>query len=188
MSNSVRPHRWQHLTSHSRMSGSRWVITPSWLPGLWRSFLYRSSVYSCNLFLISYASVQFSSVAQLCPTLCNPWTAAGQASLSFIISWSLLKLMSIESMMPSNHLILCCPLPLLPSIFPSIIFFSSDSAHRIWWPKYWNLSFSIILSMNIQGWFPLGLNGLISLKSMGLSRIISRTTIQKHQFFNTQPS
>ena len=96
--------------------------------------------------------------------------------------------MSIESMMPSNHLILCCPLPLLPSIFPSIIFFSSESAHRIWWPKYWNLSFSIILSMNIQGWFPLGLNGLISLKSMGLSRIISRTTIQKHQFFNTQPS
>ena len=61
-----------HLTSHSRMSGSRSVITPLWLSESWRSFLYRSSVYSCHLFLISYASVQFSSVAQLCPTLCNP--------------------------------------------------------------------------------------------------------------------
>ena len=73
----------------------------------------------------------------------TPWTAACQASLSFASSWSLLKLMSTESVMPSNHLILCCPLLLLPSIFPSIRVFSSELALCIRWPKYWNFSFSI---------------------------------------------
>ena len=72
-----------------------------------------------------------------------PWTAACQASLSFTISQSLLKLMSTESMMPSNHLILCCPLLLLPSIFPSIRVFSNESTLHIKWPKYWSFSFSI---------------------------------------------
>ena len=76
------------------------------------------------------------SVAQLCLTLYNPWTAARQASLSITISWSLLKLMSIESVMPSNHLILCRPLLLLPSIFPSIRVFSNESVLCIRWPKY----------------------------------------------------
>ena len=71
-----------------------------------------------------------------------PWTAAHQASLSFTISQSLLRLMSIESVMPSNHLILCCPLLLLPSIFPSIRVFSSESALHIRWPKYWSFSIS----------------------------------------------
>ena len=73
----------------------------------------------------------------------TPWTAACQASLSFTISWSLLKLMSIELVMPSNHLIFCCPLLLLSSIFPSIRVFSSDLALHIRWPKYWSFSFSI---------------------------------------------
>ena len=73
----------------------------------------------------------------------TPWTAAHQASLSITNSWSLLKLMSIESMMLSNHLILCHPLLLPPSIFPSIRVFSSESAHHIRWPKYWSFSFSI---------------------------------------------
>ena len=73
----------------------------------------------------------------------SPWTVAHQASLSFTISWSLLKLMSIESMMPSNHLILCCPLLLLPSIFPSIRVFSNESALHIRLPRYWSFSFSI---------------------------------------------
>ena len=86
---------------------------------------------------------QFSSVAQSYRTLCNPWTAACQASLSITNSRSLLKLMSIESVMPSNHLILCCPLLLLPSIFPSIRVFTNESVLRIGWPKYWRLSFSI---------------------------------------------
>ena len=77
------------------------------------------------------------SVAQLCPTLCDPWIAAHQASLSFTVSQSWLKLMSIELVMPSNHLILCCPL-LLPSVFPSIKVFSHESALHIRWPGYWN--------------------------------------------------
>ena len=76
-------------------------------------------------------------------TLCDPWTAAHQPSLSFTISRSLLKLMSIEWMMPSNHLILCHPLLLLPSIFSSIRVFSKESVLRIRWPKYWSFSFSI---------------------------------------------
>ena len=81
----------------------------------------------------------------------TPWIVARQASLSFIISWSLLKLMSIESLMPSNHLIFCCPLLLLPSIFPSIRVFSSESALHIRWPKYWSLSFSISPSGEYSG-------------------------------------
>ena len=88
-------------------------------------------------------SVQFSSVAQSCPTLCNPWTAARQASLSITNSQSLLKLMSIELVMPSNHLIVCHLLLLPPSIFPSIRIFSSESVLHIRWPKYWSFSFSI---------------------------------------------
>ena len=89
------------------------------------------------------ASVQFSSITQSCPTLCNPMDAAHQASLSITNSWSLLKLMSIESVMPSNHLILCRPHLLLPSIFPSIRVFSSESVLHISWPKYWSFSFNI---------------------------------------------
>ena len=81
-------------------------------------------------------------------------------------------LMSFELVMPSNHLILCHPLLLLPSIFPSIRVFFKASALRIRWPKYWSFSFSISLPMNIQGWFPLGLTGLISLPSKGLSSLL----------------
>ena len=86
---------------------------------------------------------QFSSVAQSCPTLCDPCIAACQASLFITNSWSLLKFMSIESMMPSNHLTLCQPLLLLPSVFPTIKDFSSEQVLRIRWPKYWSFSFSI---------------------------------------------
>ena len=96
-----------------------------------------------------------------------------QASLSFTISQSLLKLISIESVMPSNHLILCCPFLLLPSLFPSIRVFFNESVLHIRWPKYWSFSFSISLSMNIQDWFPLGLTSLIFLLSKGLSRVFS---------------
>ena len=99
----------------------------------------------------------------------TPWTAARQASLCFTNSQSLLKLMSIESVMPSNHLILCHPLLLLSSVFPSIRVFSKESACHIWWPKYW--SFSISLSNEYSDWFPLGWTGWISLQSKGLTRI-----------------
>ena len=87
--------------------------------------------------------VQFSSVAQSCPTLCDPWIEACQAFLSITNSRSLPKLMSIQLVMPCNHLILCCPLLLLLSIFSSIRVFSNESVLRIRWPKYWSFSFSI---------------------------------------------
>ena len=91
------------------------------------------------------------SFTQSCLTLCDPWTAARQASLSITNSWGILKLMSIESVMPSNHLILCCRILLLPSIFLSIRVFSNESALRIRWPKYWSLSFNISLSNEHPG-------------------------------------
>ena len=85
------------------------------------------------------------------PHSATPWTIAHQASLSFTIPWSLLKLMSIESVMPSNHLILCCPFLLLPSVIPSIRVFSSESALHIRWSKYWSFSFSISPSNKYSG-------------------------------------
>ena len=109
----------------------------------------------------------------------TPLTASRQASMSFTISQSLLKLMCIESVTPSNHLNLCCPLLLLPLIFLSIRWFSNESALCIRWP----LS---VFPMNIQGWFPLELTGWISLQSKGLSRVFSNTTVQKHQLFGAQ--
>ena len=99
---------------------------------------------------------------------------------------SLLKLMSIESVMPSSHLILCHPLLLLPSIFPSIRVFSNESVLHIRWPKYW--SFSISPSNEYSGLISLGQTGFISLQSKGLSRVFSNTTVQRHQFFSAQPS
>ena len=104
------------------------------------------------------ASVQFSSVAQLCPTL--QLHAARQASLSITNSQSLLKLMSIQSMMPSKYLILCRPLLLPPSIFPSIRVFSNESVLRIRWPKYWSFSFSISLSNEYSGLISLRMDWL----------------------------
>ena len=129
------------------------------------------------------SSVQSLSRVRLFVT---PWIAACQASLSITNSQSLLKLMSIELVMPSNHLILCCPLLLLPSIFPSIRVFSNESAVGIRWPKYWSFSFSP--SNEIQDWFPLELTSWLSLKSKGLWRVFSNTTTQNHQFFSTQLS
>ena len=127
-----------------------------------------------------YCIHQFSSVSQSCLTFCNAMDCSSQASLFITNSQSLLKLMSIELVMPSNRLILYRPLLLLPSIFPSITVFSNESVLCIRWPKYWSFSFSItVLAMNIQDWFPLGLNGLISLQSKGLSRVFSNTTVQK---------
>ena len=109
------------------------------------------------------------------------WTAAHQASLSITNSRSLLKLMSIESVKSSNHLILCRPLLLLPSILPSIRVFSDESVLHIRWP---NIGVSASRSvLTIQDWSPLGWTEWISLQSMELSRVFSNTTVQKHQFF-----
>ena len=105
--------------------------------------------------------------------LATPWTSAGQASLSITNSQSLLKLMSIESVMPSNHLILCRSLLLLPSIFPSVRVFSKESALRIRWPKYWSFSFNISPSNKHPGLFAFRMDWLISLQSKGLSGVSS---------------
>ena len=118
--------------------------------------------------------VQSLSPVQFLVTL---WPAARQASLSIFKSWSLLKLLSTESIMPSNHLLLFQPLCLLPSIFSSIRFFSNESDGKV-----------LELQLQHQDWFPLGWTGWISLLSKALSRVFSNTTVQKHQFFSTQLS
>ena len=118
----------------------------------------------------------------------TPWIAACQASLSMTNSRSSLRLVSIESVMPSSHLILCRPLLLLPPIPPSIRVFSSDQLFA-WGGQSIGVSVSIsVLPMNIQDWFPLGWTGWTSLQSKGLSRVFSNTTVQKHQFFSAQLS
>ena len=125
-------------------------------------------------------SDQIRSVAQSCPTLCDPMN---RSTLGLPVHHQLqssLRLTSIESVMPSSHLILCRPLLLLPPISPGIRVFSNESTLCMRWPKYWSFSFSIIP--------PKELPGLISLQSKGLSRVFSNTTVQKHQFFGAQPS
>ena len=135
---------------------------------------------------IQFTSVQLPNRVRLFAT---PWTTARQASLSITNSWSLPKLRSIELVMPCNHLILCRPLLLLPSIFPNIRVFSNESALRISIGQ--SIGVSVLTSVppkNTQDWSPLGWTGWISLQSKGLSRVFSNTTVQKHQFFCAQPS
>ena len=129
--------------------------------------------------------VQLLSCVQLFVT---PWPAARQASLSISNYRSLSKLMSIESVMPSNHLILCRPLLLLPSIFPSISVFSNEAALHIRWPKYWSFSFNISTSNKYSGLISFRMDLLDLPQSKGLSRVLSNTIVQKHQVFGTQLS
>ena len=129
---------------------------------------------------------QFSSVTPSCPPLCDP---KDSSTPGFPVHHQLLEptqTQSIESVMPSNHLILCCPLLFQPSIFSSTRVFSNESVLRISWPNYWSFSFNISPSKNIQDWFPLGWTGWISLQSKRLSRVFSNATVQKHQFFSAQ--
>ena len=134
---------------------------------------------------IQFISVQSLSHVQL---FAIPWTAARQASLSITNSQSLLKLMSIESVMPANHLILCHPLLLLPSIFPSIRVFSNESALHMRWPKYWSFSFSISPFNEYSGLISFRIDWFDLLAVQRLSRVFSNTTVQNHQFFGTQLS
>ena len=129
---------------------------------------------SCQSFKIS---IRFSH--PVVSTLCDLTDCSMPGFPVHHNSWSLLQLMSFESVMPSNYLILCHPL-LLPSIFPSIRVFSKESVLHIRWPRYWSFSFSISPSNEYQDWFALELTGLISLKSKGLSRVFSNTTVQRH--------
>ena len=134
--------------------------------------------------------VQFSSVQSLSRVrlFATPWITARQASLSITNSWSSVRLTSIESVMPSSHLILCRPFLLLPPIPPSIRVFPNESTLCMRWPKYWSFSFSIIPSKETQGRSPSEWTGWISLQSKGLSRVFSNTTVQKHQFFGAHAS
>ena len=126
-----------------------------------------------------FCYIQFSLVQSLSHVwlFATPWIAAHQASLSITNSRSSLRLMSIESLMPSSHLILCHPLLLLLPIPPSIRVFSNESILRMRWPKYWGFSFSIIPSKEIPGLISFRWTGWISLQSKGLSRVFSNTTV-----------
>ena len=132
--------------------------------------------------------IQLSSVTQSWSDSATPWTAACQASLSITNSQSPSKPMSIESVLPSNHLILCRPLHLLPSIFPSIRVFTVSQLFTSGGHSIGVSASTSVLPMNTQDWSPLEWTGWISLQSKGLSRVFSNTTLQKHQFFGTQPS
>ena len=138
-------------------------------------------------------SAQFSSVAQSCLTFATLWTAAHQAPLSITNSWSLPKPMSIDSMMPSNHLILCLPLLLLPSIFPSVRVFSNESALLIRWPKYWSYSFNISPSNEHPGLISFKMDWLVLLAVQGTLKSLlyhqsSKTSILCSTFFIVQLS
>ena len=138
-----------------------------------------------NQALIYFSSVKLLSHVRLFATR---WTAACQACPSNTNSRSFLKVMSIELVRPSNHLILCWLFLLLPSIFPGIKVFSNESVLHIRWPSIGVSASASVPPKNIQDWFPLGWTGWISLQSKGLSRIFSNTTVQKHQFFSAQLS
>ena len=134
--------------------------------------------------MVQFSSLQSLSRVQLFVT---PWTAAHQTSLSFTISWSLLKFIFIESVLPSSHLILCCPLFLLPSVFPRIRVFSNESALLIRWPKYWRFSFSISPSNEYSDLISFRIDWFDLLTVQGILKD-SLTIVQKHQVFNAQLS
>ena len=150
---------------------------------------HRRSSVTIN-FLFSISTLVFRSVQLLSRVwpFATPWTAAHQASLSISNSWSLLKHMSIKSVKPYNYLIVCRPLILLLSIFPSIRVFSNESVLHIRWPKYWSFSFSIHPSSEYSGLISFRMDWLDLLAVQGTLRIFSNITVQKHQFFNAQPS
>ena len=139
------------------------------------SFLFRLTLYSTENTIYQFSSVQLHGCVRLFVT---PWIAAHQASLSTTNSRSLLRLTSIESVMPSSHLILCCPLLLLPPIPPSIKVFSNESTLHMRWPKYWSFSFSIIRSKEIPG--------LISFRMASLDRLAVQGTLKSLLQHHTQ--
>ena len=135
-----------------------------------------------------FLSVHFSSVNSAVSDSANPWTAAHQASLSITNSRNSLRLMSVKSVMPSNHLILCHPLLLPPSIFPSVRVFSNKSVLRIRWPKYWSFSFNISPCNEHPGLISFRMDWLDLLAVQGTLKSLPNTTVQKHQFFGDQLS
>ena len=162
------------------------LILPYW------TFISSNSYVFSQLQIVDILFFPRPSVSQFSHSVVSnsatPWIAACQASLSIMNSWSLLKLMSIKLVMPSNHLIFCRSLLLQPSIFPSIRVFSNESFFISGGQSIEVSALVSVLPMNIQDWFPLGRTGWISLQSKGLSRVFSNTTVQKHQLFGTQLS
>ena len=157
------------------LSPTRWILSSQTLvsdlgTSLWHTMLVNSVQSLSHVWL-----------------LVTPCTATRQASLPITNSWSLLKLMFIELVMPSNHLIVCWPC-LLPLIFPNIRVFSMSQFFASGGQSIGVSASASVLPMNTQDWFPLGWTGWISLLSKGLSRVFSNTTVQKHQFFNAQLS
>ena len=152
----------------------------------YRSFLIEDmlEISLCTEYSIAVVVQSLNHV----PLFTTPWTAAYQAFLSFTISQSLLKIKSIESIMPSNHLILCHPLLPLLSIFPSIRVFYSELALYIRWPKYWSFSFSISPSNEYSELVSFRIDWFYLLAVQGTLKVFSSTTVQKHQFFSAQPS
>ena len=136
----------------------------------------------CNI------SVQFGSVAQSCPTLCDPTNCSAPGFPVYHQLLEFTQVMSIDSVVPSNHFILYRPLLLLPSIFPSIRVFSNEAVPHMRWPKYWSFSFSISPSSEYSGPVSFRMDWLDLLAVQGVSRVFSNTTVQKHQFFGAQPS
>ena len=174
------------LMDSTKLCGLKFVLgcfLGMWLwTNYWTSLLFS---FFCAMGIITFSSVQSLSRVWLFAT---PWAAACQASLSNTNSQSSPKLMSIESMMPSNHLILSRPLLLLPSIFPSIRVFSNESVLCIRWPKYWSFSFNIRSSNEHPGLISFRMDWLNLLAVQGTLKSLLQPTVQKHQFFGAQLS
>ena len=183
------------LSIDTLVTSMSWLLKEyfSELQGAWLFKIWSQSIFfTCYLpgtawcwmkclacVLTTVAVVQSPSRVWLFAT---PWTAAHQASLSITNSQSLLKLIPIESVIPFNHLILCCPL--LLSIFPSIRVFPNESILPIRWPNIGVSTSASVLPMNIHNWFPLGLTGLIYLQSKGLSRVFFNAIVQKQSMLS----
>ena len=172
----------------------RWQILFSWGLKITEDGDCSYEIKRCLLLGRKAITNLYCSVAQLCLIFVTPWPAALQASLSITNSWSLLKLTSIKSVMPSNHLILCCPLLLLPSVFPSMGVFSNESALHIRWPKYWSFScslsvsneYSVLISFRIDWFDLLVVQG--TLKSLLKHHSSKASILQRSAFFTVQLS
>ena len=159
------------------MDEDKRLVEASW----WEGLAVGKTVFCSD----GQGPAQFSSVTQSCLTLATPWTSAHQTSLSITNSQSSPKLMSTESVMPSSHLILCCPFLLLPAIFPSISVFQMSQLFPSGGQNVGVSASTSVLPMNTQDWSPWGWTCWMSLQSKGLSRVFSNTTVQKHQFFGS---
>ena len=151
------------------------------------SLLYGTTLTSTHSYWKKHSIDSFNSVSQSCPTLCEPMDCS-TPGLPVHHQLPETKLMSIQSVMPSNHLILLRPLHLLPSIFPSIRVSSNESVLHFRWPKYWSFRFNISPSNEHSGLISFRMDWLDLLAVQGTLRVFSNTTVQKHQFFGTQLS